>query len=165
MAEKVTARVPFLRVAQCSAKNRSSRAAPSAPARCGRRTLQSRHARQSGPTAVMQRREIHPDLLGESLSLVGEVQLLPIAANETLLAQTVVHQHAEVAGEMIVAHARLAHGGVCGPGVDIHRAQPVREPDEILDHRSDFVVREPKVPVAPDVLDCDESRSDELREM
>ena len=67
------------------------------------------------PAPALHGCEIDPEHLSEMLAVIGERELPPVAPHAALLAQAVVHEHPELAGEVVVAHARLAHRRVRGP--------------------------------------------------
>ena len=84
-----------------------------------------------------------------------------------MLAQAVEYEHAQVAGQMVIAHPRLAHRRITWPGLDPHglTTQPVRQAHEALDHARHVMVGDAEVPMPARVLDGHEPGIDEFREM
>src|SRR3954469_21468273 len=86
-------------------------------------------------------------------------------AHQTAPLEAVEQQHPEIAGEMVVADARLAHRGVGWPGLYWLYVDPRGQTDELLDCRANGVVSETMVAMPTRLLDSNELCVEQLREM
>ena len=97
-----------LRAIQRRSISRLASAAPTAPARCARRSLQSTQGRQNTRRLRARGRQIDAEFRERTLRPTV-VTTPPSSANSTWLmfAQRIRERDAELAGEVVVAHARL----------------------------------------------------------
>ena len=142
------ARLAVSRRAHFSASIFSRIAAPSVPARCERRTLQSRQARQVGRRARLRAPVSMPiteKYLGDdSVSRIS----LPSPASTPLRQEPVQHRHGLFAGQMVVTDARLAHGPVARARPRAPRADRFRHAHDCFQHRRDARLRQRIIAVA-----------------
>ncbi len=125
--------------------------------------VETREAERS--TFPLQRWHVDSELVEEALSLLRQRHPLSRHTQTFLLLETVEHQNAQVASEVIVADARLPHRRIGGAGVDLDCSEVVGKTDEAFDHGGHVVIGKPEVPVAANVFHREQLGIDEFREM
>ena len=137
---------------------RSSSAAPSEPARWLRRSLQSRHFLQSGRREVCTFSRSTPNSATNFVPR-GVISIAILLDRQQLAAdERVEHAHAELAGEMVVAHARAPHRRILRPRPHAQVAGAGGERAEPFEHVGDVAAGEAEIAVAALLLLLDQAR-------
>ena len=126
--ENDTTRPPLSRRAHFSANTVSRIAAPRPPARCVRRTLQSRQARQTGRRRARQRRDVYAERREERLRLPAEPDHVVVPDEHAFTSKPSSMRTPEIAGKVVVADARLAQRLVARSGPHAQRAAVAATP-------------------------------------
>ena len=142
-----TARPDPIRATQPRVRNRSHSRAPATPARCGRRSVQSRQPRATGRFPPSSARPCPASPRQPGLRQRETAGLVQQAARR----QRVRHRHPEPPGEMVVAGPAPREGRGRRRRPQPHGAWDLRRQPRrhVLQQRRDRGVGEPDIPVPP----------------
>src|SRR5581483_1024912 len=87
------------------------------------------------PAPSFHRAQVDAHRAAKPLTLAREREPVVARAQTLLLREAVEHEHSELAGQVIVAHARCAHSRIARSRVDLPRAGALGESGEMFDHR------------------------------
>src|SRR5271170_2350219 len=125
--------------------------------------IQARPAQRT--TTLRQNFGIDPDILPESLALLGEFYLAAGEAQQPPPLQAVKYEYAELASKMVVAHARLAQCGLSRTQANAHRSGAVSDTHDALQKQCHVAVGKSKVPVSPLAFDRNKAGVEELSQV
>src|SRR5208282_2441818 len=101
----------------------------------------------------------------EARPLARETQLALAELEQPAACEAVEELHAELAGKMVVADARMAQGRVLGSGARAQLAGAGGEPHQPLEHGGDIRARQVEIAVPALLLDREQAARRELGEM
>ena len=100
-----------------------------------------------------------------ALARSGEPEAVGAIDQRARPQEALVNAHADFSREVVVAHPRLAQGGLARTRPRPDGAGAKRDAHQRFEQMRDVAIGEPEVPMPPLALDGDQARVDELREM
>ena len=118
-----------------------------------------------GPALTFEDCRVDADRRETSRSGFTDPDPVAVALQHALRQQSLEHRDSVLAGKMIVADARLAHGGVTWPRPRTLRAGMGRDAADRLDHRRHVRSGQSIVAMPPLARDRQQAAVDQLRQM
>jgi hypothetical protein len=164
-AVTITALLSFALSVQPRSKHRFVSAAPTAPAMCGRRSVQSRHGRQNSRPVEFSAKKVDSEPGEKSGARLRDFSGF-FAEHDVLVRREEVGQvDAETAGKVVVADSGRAKLACLTRHRAVSRSVFERKGDDALDHLYDFRRCEPEIPMSSLSDDPHQARVGQLGEM
>ena len=161
----ITAWLRFILSIQPRSKHRFVSAAPTAPAMCGRRSVQSRHSRQKWRRVELERGKLDPELGEKSGARRRDFGGLVVDHDVFMRDQRIGEINAETTRKVVVADSgRTQRACLTGEGA-VSRPLFERDGDDPVDHLYHLRRRKPEIPMPPLSDRRQQARLGQLREM